>query len=71
MSVVPGKVVVQVCVGKDGLVHDWKVIQEKPEGLGFAVAVEKVIPLWQFTPALQGGEPVSVWIAIPFHFKPE
>jgi outer membrane biosynthesis protein TonB len=41
----------------------------KPENLGFEKEVEKIIDKWRFTPAIQQGNPVGVWIAIPFTFK--
>ena len=66
---VQGKVVAQVYVDKKGEVKKWKIVQVKPEGLGFEDEVEKVIKKWKFTPAIQQGNPVGVWIAIPFNFK--
>lgn len=64
-----GKVVAQVYVDKSGNVKKWKIISAKPENLGFEEEVEKVIEKWKFTPAIQQGNPVGVWIAIPFTFK--
>jgi periplasmic protein TonB len=66
---VTGKVVVQVYVDKKGEVKKWKVVQVNPKGLGFEDEVEKVIPKWKFTPAIQQGSPVGVWVAVPFNFK--
>ena len=68
-AAVPGKVVVQVYVDKKGEVKKWKIVQEKPAGLGFGDEVLKVIPKWKFTPAIQQGNPIGVWIAIPFNFQ--
>jgi len=68
---VKGKVWVSVYVDLCGLVKEWRVVQEKPEGQGFAREVEKVLPNWEFNPALlQAGKPVGAWIAIPFTFNP-
>jgi TonB family protein len=69
MAAVPGKVVVQVYVDKKGEVKKWKVVKEEPKDLGFREEVEKIIPRWKFTPAIQQSNPVGVWIAIPFNFK--
>lgn len=69
MAAVPGKVVVQVYVDKKGEVKKWKVVKEEPKDLGFKEEVEKIIPKWKFTPAIQQNNPVGVWIAIPFNFK--
>ncbi|MCC6477393.1 TonB family protein [bacterium] len=66
---VSGKVTAQVYVDKKGEVKKWRIVQAKPEGLGFEEEVEKVLPKWKFTPAIQQGNPVGVWIAIPFTFK--
>ncbi|MBU1920010.1 energy transducer TonB, partial [bacterium] len=35
----------------------------------FEEAVEAVIGKWQFTPAIQGRQPVAVWVNIPFSFR--
>lgn len=66
---VPGKVVAKVYVDKEGYVKKWQIVQVKPENLGFEKEVEKIIDKWRFTPAIQQGNPVGVWIAIPFTFK--
>ena len=64
-----GKVIAQVYVDKEGVVKKWKIVKEEPENLGFKEEVEKVITKWKFTPAIQQGNPVGVWIAIPFTFR--
>ncbi len=69
MAGVQGKVIVQVYVDKKGEVRKWKIVKEEPKDLGFGEEVEKIIPKWKFTPAIQQGNPVGVWIAIPFNFK--
>lgn len=66
---VSGKVTAQVYVDKKGEVKKWRIVQTKPEKLGFEEEVEKILPKWKFTPAIQQGNPVGVWIAIPFNFK--
>jgi len=66
---VTGKVIVQVYVDKRGEVKKWKVVKEDPRDLGFGEEVEKVIKKWKFTPAIQQGNPVGVWVAVPFTFK--
>jgi periplasmic protein TonB len=66
---VPGKVVVQVYVDKKGEVKKWKIVKVDPKGLGFEDEVEKVMTKWKFTPAIQQGNPVGVWVAVPFNFK--
>jgi TonB family protein len=66
---VTGKVVVWVYVNKHGEVKKWKIVKEEPKGLGFGDEVEKVMPKWKFTPAIQQGNPVGVWVSVPFNFK--
>ncbi len=66
---VSGKVTAQVYVDKKGEVKKWRIVQAKPENLGFEDEVEKILPKWRFTPAIQQGNPVGVWIAIPFNFR--
>jgi protein TonB len=66
---VTGKVTIQVYVDKRGEVKKWKVVKEEPKDLGFGEEVEKIITKWKFTPAIQQGNPVGVWVAVPFTFK--
>ncbi|MBU0508983.1 energy transducer TonB [bacterium] len=65
----PGKVTVHVYVDKHGDVKKWKILKADPAGLGFEEEVEKIIKKWKFTPAIQQGNPVGVWVAVPFNFK--
>lgn len=66
---VQGKVIVQVYVDKRGEVKRYKIVKEDPKDLGFGEEVEKIIMKWKFTPAIQQGNPVGVWVAVPFTFK--
>jgi periplasmic protein TonB len=66
---VAGKVQVQIYVDKTGTVKKWKIVKVDPKGLGFEEEVEKVLPKWKFTPAIQQGSPVGVWISMPFKFS--
>jgi TonB family protein len=69
LAQVTGKVVAQVYVDKKGEVKKYKIVKVEPKDLGFEEEVQKVIMKWKFTPAIQQGNPVGVWIAIPFIFK--
>lgn len=69
ISGVVGKVVVEVYVDKRGETREWRIASEKPADLGFGDEVLKVIPRWRFTPAIQQGNAIGVWISIPFNFK--
>ena len=69
LSGISGKVVMKVFVDKQGNVGKWRVFSVNPAGLGFEEAVEKVIPKWKFTPAIQQDRPVGVWVSLPFKFS--
>lgn len=62
-----GTVMVQVLLGKDGLVKDVRVVRSIPELDALAIeAVKK----WRFKPALAKGKPVEVWVGVPIKFPP-
>lgn len=65
---VRGQVVVQIFVDKSGAVKRHNIISAKPDNLGFQEEVEKVVYGWKFTPAIQNGKPVGVWVQIPINF---
>jgi TonB family protein len=65
----PGKVIAYVYVDKNGVVKKFKIVKAVPKGLGFEEEVEKVIMKWKFTPAIQQGHPIGVWVSVPFNFK--
>jgi protein TonB len=66
---VEGNVWIWVHVGADGNVLGWQLTHVQPPDLGFEEEVAHVIPLWKFTPAIQQGNPVAVWVVLPFKFK--
>ncbi len=45
-----------------------KINQPGPDKYGFEAAVIEAVKGWKFQPALLNGEPVEVWISIPFNF---
>jgi protein TonB len=63
---VEGTVIVQALVGADGRVKD-TIVQNSIPALDEA-AVEAVRQ-WVFKPAMSGGKPVAVWVAIPVKFS--
>jgi len=67
-SGVKGKVVVQVYVNKSGDVGKYLIKSVKPANLGFEDEVIRVLGKWKFTPAIQNGKPIGVWVEIPFNF---
>lgn len=63
---VDGTVMVQALVGKDGKVHDTRVVKSIPMLDASAVAAVKQ---WVFKPALSNNKPVAVWVAVPVKFS--
>ena len=63
---VDGTVMVQALVGKDGKVHDVRVVKSYPMLDAAAITAVKQ---WVFKPALSNNKPVAVWVAIPVKFS--
>lgn len=66
---ISGKVIVQTYIDVNGKINGWSFLTIEPMGVGFAAEVEKVLSKWKFDPATINGEPVGIWIAIPFSFR--
>ncbi|TAL69700.1 MAG: energy transducer TonB [Bacteroidetes bacterium] len=64
---IEGKVVVRVFVGKDG--RPTKTIIEASDNELLNDAAKSAIMKSVFTPAIQNGSPVSLWVSIPINFK--
>jgi protein TonB len=62
---VDGTVMIQALVGKDGKVHDARVVKSIPM---LDKAAEAAVRQWVFKPALSNNKPVAVWVAVPVHF---
>jgi len=62
---VQGQVVVQIRIGKDGLVYDAKVIRGEPT---LSQAVLDAVPQWRFTPYRMNKKPFEVADQITFEF---
>jgi TonB family protein len=62
---IEGTVLVQVLVGQDGRVKDTKITKSVP---GLDEAAAACARQWVFKPALAGGKPVAVWVAVPIRF---
>jgi len=63
-----GTVFVEALVGPDGKVHDVRLAQSS----GYTSLDQAALNdarLWLFSPGEQRGQPVKVWVNIPFHFK--
>ena len=64
---IEGKVIVRVLVDKQGK-YKKHVVLKDPHPI-LTKAVEKKLNMLQFTPGIQGGQPIKVWVTIPFDFK--
>lgn len=64
---IEGKVIVRVLVDKTGR-YKKHVVLKDPHPI-LTKAVEKKLNVIQFTPGIQGGQPIKVWVTIPFDFK--
>jgi TonB family protein len=64
---IEGKVIVKVLVGKDGKPKRAFVADSPSEMLNDAAL--KAVLATTFTPAIQNGNPIDVWVTIPIIFK--
>jgi len=65
-SGVEGVVIIKALIGVDGLVKDAMIVQSVPLLDEAAMAS---VRQWTFKPALRGGVPVAVWVAVPVKFS--
>jgi len=64
---VEGTVVVYALIGKDGRVRELRLHPEKHAPMLDAAALEAA-RRWTFEPAFANGQPVPVWVSVPFKF---
>ncbi len=64
---VEGKVVVRVLVGKDG--KPMKTIIEQSDNELLNDAAKNAVMKSVFTPAIQNGNPIALWVSIPIQFR--
>ena len=64
---IEGKVVLRILVGKDGR-YVKHIVVKNPHPM-LTKEVEKHLHALTFTPGIQAGKPISVWVTIPFDFK--
>jgi TonB family protein len=69
ISKLSGKVFVKAYVDKRGNVKKWQFLKVDPPEMGFDDEVAKVVPQWKFSPAIQQGRVIGVWVSIPFNFR--
>jgi TonB family protein len=61
---------VQALVDKDGKVENAVILQSSGRNLGFDEAALEAAYKNEYRPAIQGGEPVPVWVSYKVEFKP-
>lgn len=64
---IQGKVIVRVLVDKEGR-YKRHIVLRSPHKL-LTEAVEKELPNLTFIPGLSNGQPIKVWVTIPFDFN--
>lgn len=64
-----GTVYIRVLLDEDGGVMDAIVFKESGANAGFEDAALNSAREWKFTPAIQNGRPIKIWVTIPFEFK--
>jgi protein TonB len=64
---IEGTVIVRVLVGKDGKVKETLLVRSAHDLLDRAALA--ATRDYVFTPAVQNGRPVAVWVSIPFRFR--
>lgn len=64
---ITGKVILRILVNKEGE-YDKHIVVKSPHKLLTDACVEQVKNL-KFTPGIQAGKPIKVWVTIPFDFK--
>lgn len=64
---IEGKVILRILVGKTGK-YERHIVVKNPHAI-LTKAVEAQIKNLQFTPGIQAGQPIKVWVTIPFDFK--
>jgi len=64
---IEGRVVARVLIGKDGRVEEVLILRSDHEG--FNQTTLEAVRRWTFTPAIQAGQPVRVWMTIPVRFR--
>ena len=63
-----GSVEIAGTVAPDGSFNDGRIVEETPQGYGFATALLKVIPQWRFEPKTVDGKAVPYRISYRFRF---
>jgi len=66
---ITGTVLLRVLVDKFGKVRDVLIFRPSGTNVGFEEAAREAVRQWTFSPAIQNGQPVAVWVDIPIRFE--
>lgn len=66
---VEGIVYLDLLVDKEGRVRDIQILKASGSNVGFEEAALEAIKQWTFSPAIQNGKPVAVWMSLPIKFE--
>jgi protein TonB len=66
---VEGTVYLDLLVDKEGKVRRVEIVKPSGSTVGFEEAAVEAAEQWTFSPAIQNGEPVAVWMTLPIRFE--
>ncbi len=66
---VEGTVYLDLLVDKEGKVRDIKILKPSGSNVGFEEAAIEAVKKWSFSPAIQNGKPIAVWMTLPVKFQ--
>lgn len=66
---VEGVVWVKILVDKHGKVRDVLIAKASGSNIGFEEAALAAAKLCEFSPAIQNGRPIAIWVTFPFEFR--
>lgn len=68
-SRLPGSVILQAIILRDGSVGAITVLRSTPPGVGFEDAAIEAVRQWRYEPATQFGVPVEVYFTVLVNFE--
>ncbi len=64
-----GTVILQVVIQKDGSISEAQILRIDKANLGFETAAVDAVTQWRYTPALQNGKAVAVYLTVHVQFS--
>jgi protein TonB len=69
LAEVTGTVHLRVLVDKEGKVGEVLILQDSGTNVGFEETAVEAVNQWLFSPAIQNGIPISIWVNLQFNFE--